>query len=120
MGYISSCIVFLFLLILAANWRRRRKMKKVIMVVLGSGGHTNEMMRILCRAKISPGRYIVFVMGEDDILSQSKIQVWKEISGHEFQVEKVKRPRRVHQNLLMALPFIVKCFVDCCYLHFKW
>ena len=81
--------------------------KRNVIVVLGSGGHTNEMLRLLLLLKTGSSQTIYFVVGKGDLLSASKAEQWSEYMQKPAKIIRVTRPRKVHQSLWASLPMIM-------------
>lgn len=101
--------------------RRRRRGKaprrpdhKILCIVLGSGGHTAEMVRFL-RDGIGFDRYNqrMYMVGTADMLSQEKIgRLEDEVLG-EYHVGRIPRSRRVGQSYLTSIWTSLQCFICC-------
>lgn len=70
-----------------------------ILVVLGSGGHTNEILRICDQFEKIKKFNLVFIKGESDELSSEKIQKRETIS----ELISIPRPRSVGQSYFTSL-----------------
>lgn len=84
---------------------------KGIYAVLGSGGHTNELMRMIggLPEDLQPTHYIV---GEDDSLSVEKLA---HANGHggKYRLVRLPRPRAVGQSYLSSIATSVRTLYEC-------
>lgn len=104
-------LLFYSLLVLWVKFARKTKSKPAI--VLGSGGHTGEMLRML-KASRKDFAEFTFWISENDALSASKI---------DEKCEKVivPRPRKVGQSVVTSVLGLPKCMlVICMNLLQKW
>lgn len=118
MSALSSAILstLIPLLIIVLWLRFKRNSEKVIVVVLGSGGHTNEMFRLLLNTKIPTNRELVFVVGKDDLLSEKKLELWQAkcaAATIKPRLYRVTRPRKVHQTMWTAIPCAFVSLLEC-------
>ena len=104
---IISISLIVFALSVAVYFRRFVNRNRIIFVVLGSGGHTSEMFRILMKADVPSGHRICFIVGKDDNMSLQKAKTFCKIKSIPFEYETVIRPRRVHQPILFAIPTLL-------------
>lgn len=82
---------------------RQRSKEKHIFVILGSGGHTSEMFRMLAPIQFSDCMKLVFIAGNDDILSRQRAEEFKKWTSKDFLYASIQRPRRVHQKSVFAI-----------------
>jgi hypothetical protein len=80
--------------------------RRRVAVVLGSGGHTAEMLRMLVMADML--RDVVYWVAWDDKLSISKL-------GKSARIVLVPRPRRVGQSQWTSVPSCAHCLLVCLY-----
>ena len=84
---------------------------KGIYAVLGSGGHTNEMMRLIdgLPEDLQPTHYIV---GEDDSMSVEKLS---HTNGHggKYKLIRLPRPRAVGQSYLTSTITSMRTLYGC-------
>ena len=100
---------------------RPRSCKGHLLVVLGSGGHTAEMLNILRRVprlRQSYPRRTYVVSSGDGFSALKASEFEKEISNDaaydgDFEVVTVRRARRVHQGVLTAPYTTILCLWDC-------
>jgi beta-1,4-N-acetylglucosaminyltransferase len=92
-----------------------------LLVVLGSGGHTAEMLSMLQSLPSFPEKYTyrTYVVSSGDSFSAQKaadfeksLQVY-ESGGRAYDIVTVRRARRVHQSLLTAPWSTLQCLWDC-------
>ncbi|KAL3072468.1 hypothetical protein niasHS_017442 [Heterodera schachtii] len=80
-----------------------------LMAVLGSGGHTTEMLKLLAaQDDLFPER--LYVIAKSDNLSIAKVEEFERTHGNKFCVRIVPRAREVGQNLLSSLGSTVVAF----------
>lgn len=84
--------------------RRYNRLKPAkLMIILGSGGHTAEMMSILKqlpKLNYSPRYYILSI---NDITSEPKISDIEESSSNDYKIFHIKRSRQVGQSYLTSI-----------------
>ena len=75
-----------------------KKIKPIIMVILGSGGHTWEMINIL--SKINYQNYLpIYIIGLSDFHSLNDIKHFEQKYNREYYFERVIRPRENYQDI---------------------
>jgi len=98
-----------------------------LLVVLGSGGHTAEMLNILQQTPLLQVEYThrTYVVSSGDSFSASKaVEFEKELleqleresiqgSNKEYDIVTVRRARRVHQGIMTAPFSTLACLFDC-------
>jgi beta-1,4-N-acetylglucosaminyltransferase len=101
-----------------------------VLIVLGSGGHTAEMLNMLRRLPLLPEKFThrTYVVSSGDGFSALKAREFEwDISGHQhkqvaensgeadegYDVVTVRRARRVHQSLLSTPWSAFLCLQDC-------
>jgi beta-1,4-N-acetylglucosaminyltransferase len=94
-----------------------------LLIVLGSGGHTSEMLSMLTRARISPSLYThrTYIVGSGDGFSAQKAKVFEESlasSGKEkttgtYNILIIPRARKIHQSLLTTPISAIACLISC-------
>ena len=116
---VVSAVCFIFLLRIAIvfwqifeNRRNKRtsSKKKVrkecvkTVVVLGSGGHTTEMMRLLSPHNLSPQFFspLIYIIASTDTTSEAHLQVFKEHRQPDITI-KIPRSREVGQPYLTSI-----------------
>ncbi|KAJ5477179.1 UDP-N-acetylglucosamine transferase subunit alg14 [Penicillium diatomitis] len=102
---------------------RRRGSPVHLLVVLGSGGHTAEMIAILERHfNFSVYTYRTYVVSSGDALSAQKAVDFEAFmagknsspkENHDYTVVTIPRARRVHQSYLTAPFSTLQCFWAC-------
>lgn len=105
------------------NFWKSSKLRACVLVVLGSGGHTKEMLSLVksLGTKFTPRCYVV---ADTDTLSVEKaINLQKELDDDDYEILKVPRSREVQQSYLSsvvstlravthALPIVLKAKPD--------
>lgn len=82
------------------------------LIVLGSGGHTAEMMLIvnnLPKAMYSPRLYVI---ANTDTISKTKVQQFEE-SSSDHEIFEITRSREVRQSFLTAIFTTLLAFLNC-------
>lgn len=95
---------------------RPKKTPARLLVVLGSGGHTSEMLNILRQLPLLQHDYNrTYVVSSGDGFSASKAAAFeKELGKNDnFDIVNVHRARRVHQSLATAPWSTLRCLWDC-------
>ncbi|KAK8158613.1 oligosaccharide biosynthesis protein Alg14-like protein, partial [Phyllosticta citrichinensis] len=96
-----------------------------LLVVLGSGGHTAEMMAML--GNLDKARFLrswshrTYVVSEGDALSAERAREWEEslmVKGGEleigtYDIQLVPRARKIHQSLLTTPYSSLRCLAAC-------
>jgi beta-1,4-N-acetylglucosaminyltransferase len=83
---------------------RKPGSKTHLLVVLGSGGHTAEMLTILEGLNTSSYKYRTYVVSEGDPISAARAKAFEEANGSSkaYTIWLVPRARRVYQSFLTA------------------
>lgn len=94
-----------YILNIASKRRTKRTKPARTLVVLGSGGHTTEMMTILkhlSKVNYSPRNY---VMSDIDTTSETKVLTMEEpaTSSKDYHIFRIKRSRNVGQNYISSV-----------------
>ncbi|KAF2210506.1 glycosyltransferase family 1 protein [Cercospora zeae-maydis SCOH1-5] len=101
-----------------------------LLIVLGSGGHTAEMLAMLERSlheddsaprlDLDDFRHRTWVVGEGDALSaerarafEEKLARWEEGGRGTYDVQCVPRARHIHQSPLTTPLSCLRCFCAC-------
>ncbi|XP_027197264.2 ALG14, UDP-N-acetylglucosaminyltransferase subunit [Dermatophagoides pteronyssinus] len=118
-SFIVICIgTIIFLLLIG----QQSDQTKSLMSVLGSGGHTHEMLTLIKSliiqeeskdSKHFPFEEIIFIVSRDDEFSVEKlnqiIPEWSSSSSNDqtnsirFQLHRIQRSRQVHQNYISSI-----------------
>lgn len=69
-----------------------------VLVVLGSGGHTNEMLRIYNRLEMIKKLNATFIKGDEDTLSEGKLR-----DNNAKKIISIPRPRMVGQSYFTSI-----------------
>ncbi|KAI9793506.1 MAG: UDP-N-acetylglucosamine transferase subunit [Peltula sp. TS41687] len=113
--------------------RRRRHDPTRLLVVLGSGGHTAEMLAILKNLDTSAYTHRTYVISEGDdfsarkardfeasltlstgtVVSTSKTTTAEEQKETSFDIQVVPRARKIHQPLSTTPISAVRCLISC-------
>ncbi|SCZ99189.1 BZ3500_MvSof-1268-A1-R1_Chr7-1g09428 [Microbotryum saponariae] len=94
----------------SSHRKRRRPLRQPdepasLAVFLGSGGHTAEMMRLLCGVDWDRYSTRIYLIGMGDKMSEDKALALEEsINGGHFTIFRIPRARKVHQSYLTS-PF---------------
>lgn len=118
---ILKIVVFLltarafFVVYYATKPRRRYNRPATTLIVLGSGGHTAEMMSIvkhLSKDKYSP-RY--YVLASTDVTSESKVLELEEptTSVNDYDIFRIHRSRHVGQSYLSSVFTTIRSIWEC-------
>ena len=84
-----------------------------LMVVLGSGGHTAEMLNILANVNIRDFNRRTYVISSGDGFSAQKAKDFESEHGSlDYEIVTVRRARRVHQSMFTAPLFSLLCLYD--------
>ncbi|EFQ98680.1 UDP-N-acetylglucosamine transferase subunit alg14 [Nannizzia gypsea CBS 118893] len=131
-----ALLAFIFLVPLIICWSSKTDGKAQksqlcnsvhLLIVLGSGGHTEEMLSMLRHAELDPGVYVrrTYIVGSGDSFSARKAreyeksiessgQTSKDESGNSnYTIITVPRARKVHQSFLTAPLSTLQCFGFC-------
>jgi beta-1,4-N-acetylglucosaminyltransferase len=95
---------------------RAKKTSANAVIVLGSGGHTSEMLNILRQTSSFRQDYNrIYIISSGDGFSASKANAFeKEVqSNRNFKILTVRRARRVHQSFWTAPLSTLLCLADC-------
>ena len=97
------------ILIFIRYLRRPKKIKKAsFLIVLGSGGHTGEMLEILNSVVVPLGdltKRLIFVIAESDTTSEDKLYNWLKSNDRRYEhiVERIPRSREVGQSYVNSI-----------------
>ncbi|EGE03048.1 glycosyltransferase [Trichophyton equinum CBS 127.97] len=131
-----ALVAFICLVTLALFWPGKTDIQAQVrqpchpvhlLVVLGSGGHTEEMLSMLRHAELDPEVYIrrTYIVSSGDAFSARKaVEYEKSIENSEktdqdesksrsYTIITVPRARRVHQSFLTAPLTTLQCFGFC-------
>ena len=103
--------------------QRLRGSQTYVLIVLGSGGHTAEMLMILRDLDPSIYRYRRYVISSGDDFSERKARAFEQsleewTGGSEelygfFDIKLVPRARKIHQSLLTTAVSALRCGRTC-------
>lgn len=102
--------------------KRPRKTPGQLLIVLGSGGHTSEMLNILRQmSQLQQDYNRTYVVSSGDGFSAGKVAEFeKELGANtNFDIVNVHRARRVHQSILTAPFSTLRCVWDCTTLLYR-
>ena len=88
------------------------------LTVLGSGGHTTEMIRLIQGLHCSSFQVIHVLVAEQDTLSAIQADVLKD-KGFPIQVHRITRSRSVGQSFVSAVPSTLLSFIDSVLIVFR-
>jgi beta-1,4-N-acetylglucosaminyltransferase len=87
--------------------KSEEKSKKVsTLVVLGSGGHTAEMLRLVSGLDLNIYSPLTFVLAETDLRSEEKLAL--SFGSRKYQVLKLPRAREVSQSWISSVISFIK------------
>ena len=93
-----------------------KKIKPTLMVILGSGGHTWEMINVL--SKLNYQNYLpIYIIGFSDSHSLNDIINFEKKYNREYFYERIVRPRENYQNIY-SLDILINSF-RCFFSSFK-
>lgn len=81
-------------------------------VVLGSGGHTAEMLRLLSGLRLSHYSPRAYVVAKSDVMSAEKAREFESSSGRRAEVHSLPRARRVLQSYASSVPSTLLAFLS--------
>lgn len=89
---------------------------KTLLIVLGSGGHTGEMLRLLRAVQLNKYRRRIWVYGQGDEISAKKAAQYELSQGNKtgFEILSTPRAREVGQSwsstVFTSLRSLISCF----------
>lgn len=100
--YLSARLIYIVLQRLAGN-RSFTKSKKPIrtLIVIGSGGHTAEMLRLMKKMNKSKFMPRLYVLADTDITSC--VQIENNEYGTDWSIASIPRSRHVNQSYLTSI-----------------
>ena len=107
-------ILFVFLFLFARKiygflWKK----EKTIMVVLGSGGHTSEMLLLLKRLDIKKFKKVVFVYSNGDITSLNRTIInFQNQNCSNLVFKQITRSRKVGQDKISSIFTTMMTFIE--------
>ena len=121
---LTSIALFIFYLIIlkiireffVENYLQNKSESVSTLIVLGSGGHTSEMLRLISaldKTKYSPQTYM---LAETDTSSLSKVQAM----NLEGQIEVIPRSREVGQSWISTIFTSIRATLSCAKLLWKY
>lgn len=86
-----------------------------LLVVLGSGGHTAELLNILSNLSDLATTFTdrTYVVSSGDNFSAAKAVEFEKTLGGKYNIVTVRRARRVHQSIYTAPFTTILCLYDC-------
>ncbi|KAJ2004968.1 UDP-N-acetylglucosamine transferase subunit [Coemansia sp. RSA 2322] len=100
----------------------RSSAQKSLCVVLGSGGHTAEMTRLLSGVDYDRYTRRLYVVGDTDVISLNKIGSIEASRGsvwEEYYVGRVPRSRMVGQSWISTPLSVLRCFAQAACLVYR-
>lgn len=93
------------------------------LIVMGSGGHTTEMLRLLSGVNTDRYHPRVYVLGKTDKMSLEKVEAFESSKGTKAAIEWIPRAREVRQSyfssvystiiaILYSLPLVLRSWPD--------
>ena len=124
-GILIVCLIR-FIQLSSANGKlppRVRTSPCKTLIVMGSGGHTTEMLRLLSGLNVDRYRPRVYVLGQTDKMSLEKVEAFEASKGGTAAVEWIPRAREVLQSyitsvystliaLMSSLPLVLRTWPD--------
>lgn len=110
-----ACILILaracYLILVKSNKPRKSCPTKVL-IILGSGGHTAEMLRIVKHLDIKNYTPRVYIHAQTDKLSAEKV---RDLEGDnkDYKIMKIYRSREVRQSYLTSIWTTVLAILNC-------
>lgn len=102
-------IIFLirgFYLIIFVNGSKTKKTEKLkqakTLIVLGSGGHTTEILRIVQKLNLEKYSPRVYVKADSDTISSKKVKEFEK-SKNNYKIIEISRSREVGQSYLTSV-----------------
>ena len=95
--------------------KRSRQCPVKMMVVLGSGGHTSEMLGFLTKISVMKYSPLVFVAGASDVFSESRLRKWEKEhikSSKTAPLVYISRAREGGQSWVSTLFTFSKAMLD--------
>ncbi|KAJ5894334.1 hypothetical protein N7495_006025 [Penicillium taxi] len=120
-GLFFSAILIVVCLLISHNGKGQVPLQRQelshILIVLGSGGHTAEMFRMMSHghALFDKRTHRTYVVTSGDHLSADKAATFENEMkpGGSFSVVTIPRARKVHQSYLTAPFSTIICFISC-------
>ena len=102
---IIKIILYYVIFMLGLNIMRKKFNKKSIMIVLGSGGHTGELILMIKKLNLDKFVKIFFVISHNDSSSENKLYENLEFEKHSKKIEimKIYRSRNVGQSFKSSI-----------------
>lgn len=100
--FVLRCIYLIFTL-KNRSYSKLCTNKVKTMIIIGSGGHTSEMLRIVKYLNHDRFTPRVYVVANSDKNSLSKINETEKHIGNEYIVCKIPRSRKVHQSYITSI-----------------
>jgi beta-1,4-N-acetylglucosaminyltransferase len=120
---VLKIIVYYFLTMIAIKIVRTKIAgnNKSIMVVLGSGGHTGELLIMLKKLKLNKFSEIFFISAHNDIRSEGKVREVLDTKGCEDKIYfyKIYRARNVGQSFKSSIPTTLYAMLHSVFLMLK-
>ncbi|NCP98587.1 hypothetical protein GW820_06965 [archaeon] len=117
--FIIIYFLIAFILSLFRKWYAQNK--KSIMIVLGSGGHTAELLIMLKKLNLNKFEQIIFVYSHNDLSSLKKINETLDIPTNvkdKLIYQQIYRSRNVGQSYFSSIFTTIFAFIHSCYIIF--
>ena len=123
-GIICTCTLLRFIQLLSANVKSKiRTSPCKTLIVMGSGGHTTEMLRLLSGLNVDRYYPRVYVLGQTDKMSLEKVEAFESPKGAKAAIEWIPRAREVRQSyvssvystiiaIIFSLPLVLRTWPD--------
>lgn len=108
-----ACIALLRIFVLArqqTSYPEARASPCRTVIVLGSGGHTAEMLRLLSGLSLSHYSPRAYIVADSDAMSAEKAREFESSRGQRAEVRTVPRARRVLQSYASSVPTTLLAF----------
>ena len=112
--YIVAIVIYMIRRICGSN-------KKYIMIVLGSGGHTAELLLMLKKLDLNKFERIIFVYSHNDVSSLKKISETLNITTNQqnkITYQRIYRSRNVGQSFFTSIFTTILAIFHSCYIIF--
>lgn len=108
--YICICLVIIgrIYFVIFHTYKMKGRKKPIrnnpakIMIILGSGGHTAEMIRILKYLNFKNYSPRIYVHADTDLISIEKVKYLEE-DNKDYKIIKIRRSREIHQSYYTSI-----------------
>lgn len=116
--FIFVCFVIVARICFMIFFAHKKKQKHVVrtkpvktMIILGSGGHTAEMIRILQYLNFKNYSPRIYIHADTDIMSMEKIKNLEK-NNTDYKVFKIRRSRELHQSYYTSIYTTIYAIVE--------